>query len=267
VNTAPPVSSAICSSTDFERRARALPGGNPAGEGDRVDGDAARADELQALAEARRAARVLPVREQDEHLAPGGILHPREVDGDGVVERGVAAALGVRDALEQALLVLAVVAGEADVVVEEDGHEVARARDRLQEAHGGLLRELELLEHARAGVHEQAEVEGERVLLARLHRAAEELDALGAAVLEHREVVGREVGDEAAGGVADGDGEVDLFELAGKDRLRAPGGPPPATPRRRGGPPARARRSGNSRKSGWVGPAYWGPRPRRDSNP
>ena len=104
-----------------------------------------------------------------------------------------------------------------------------------------------------------------RLLLARLHRAPEELHALRAAVLQDHEVGRLQVRDHVAGGVADGDGEVDLFELGRKD-----GRGPRAIRRRRprGGENSRERKHDNSgiheNPAGSV-PHGRGPRPRGDS--
>ena len=80
---------------------------------------------------------------------------------------------------------------------------VTRSRARgidSRKRDGRLLRQLQLLEHALAGVEQQAEVEGQRSrsLSRSSARPRRRAGRLRAAVLEHREVVGAEVGDQLA---------------------------------------------------------------------
>jgi hypothetical protein len=188
-----------------------------AGEGHGVDDDVARADQLHHLAHRHLARGVVPVGEEHEHLAAGRAGDAREVDRDRVVEGGVALALRLQDAPEDALLVLGAVAREADVPVEEDEEEVAGAGDRLEEADGRLLAELQVPPHALARVEEHAQVQGQLLALPGQGGGGEDLDLLGPAVLPDDEVPEREVGDEPALPVAHGEGDVDEVEPGVED--------------------------------------------------
>ena len=64
-------------------------------------------------------------------------------------------------------------------LVEEDEHQVARARDRVEEADRRLLAELQVLAHALAGVEEHAEVERELLALLGARRRREQLERCG----------------------------------------------------------------------------------------
>ena len=145
-----------------------------AGEGDRVDRDRAAAHQADQLPQADRAVVSSPSVKSTSTLRPGGVGDPRQVDGDRVVERGVAAALGLEDPLDQALLVLAVVARDADVLVEEH---VSSSRARgiaSRKRAAASCDSRSSLQHALAGVEQQAQVEGQLRPLGRLHGAREE---------------------------------------------------------------------------------------------
>src|SRR5262249_52733359 len=127
-------------------------------------------------------------------------------------------ALLLEDPADEALLVLAVVAGEPDVAVEEYRDEVAGPWDVVEEADRRLLGQLQLLQHALARVEQQPQVHRETLLLigrvlVLLHGLAEDLDLLGPAVLVDREVLGAQVRYELSVLVADRDRDVDDVEI------------------------------------------------------
>ena len=210
--TRPPVLSARPARNECARSASAVPGAAVAHELDRVDGDRAGAQHAHHLGGARPARGVVAVGEDHENLAPGVVGHAREVHGDRVVERGVPAALRLEDAPEDPLLVLGRVAGEADVAVEEDEQQVARARDRVEEADGRLLAQPQVLPHALARVEEHAEVERELLALLGPAGGGEDEHLLLPPVLAQDEVLGPQVRDEPAPRVAGGDRDLDDVE-------------------------------------------------------
>jgi len=94
----------------------------------------------------------------------------------------------------------------------------SRARDRVEEAHGRLLGKLELRQHALAGIHQQPQVQGQRVsvgvgrLRARAAGVGEQAQLLAAVVLVDLEVLGQQALDELAIVVEDRHRQVDHRE-------------------------------------------------------
>jgi hypothetical protein len=141
-----------------------------------------------------------------------------QIRADRVVQRGEAVRLLLTDALDEPRELALTVARGADLGIEVDDRDIDGVCERVEELDGGGLREAHVLAHAPADVEQQAEVH--LGLIGRVRIAdGEVLNGLLFSILVDFEVVLRELGDESALSVADGDTDLDEVHGAPKDRL------------------------------------------------
>jgi exo-1,4-beta-D-glucosaminidase len=180
---------------------------------------------LDGLLERRRvggAHGVDAVREQDDGRAAVRRAERAQTEDDGVAQRRVASLRGRPHALEERLGVRAVEVLHVLGLVEEDDDDLLRVGETGQEAHGGVLRAAQGVEHAVARVDQQRHVERRRPAAPPLPHPGAEIDPPLSPVLAEDEVAGGEAVDRPSPRILDHHRDVDERRAGGEDgdRLR-----------------------------------------------